>query len=79
MPYRGKNEINKEDQILRPFTFDEENASSDQRGMVWPDSTGSKTNKIHVFRITDKEAFTSQMTSVVSHLLEELDKSTTKN
>ena len=71
---RSTNDWKKEGQIIKPFTFIEEYAYSDLRGMVWPDTTGRKTNKIHVFEITDKERFTSEMTSVVSHLLEELDK-----
>jgi len=71
---RSNNDKVKDDQIIRPFTFREEYAVSDLRGMVWPDTTGRKTNRIHFFEITDKAAFTSQMSSVVSHLLEELDK-----
>jgi hypothetical protein len=64
----------KEGQIVRPFTFKEEYAFSDLSGMIRPDTTGTQTNKINVFEITDKESFTPQMTSVVSHLLEELDR-----
>lgn len=71
---RSNNDKTKDGQIIRPFTFKDEYASSDLRGMVWPDTTGRKTNLIHIFEITDKDAFSSQMTSVVSHLLEELDK-----
>ena len=71
---RSKNDKVKEGQVITPFTFREEYAFSDLRGMVWPDTSKEKTNKIHIFKIADKAAFTSQMTSVVSHLLEELDK-----
>jgi hypothetical protein len=70
---RSKKDKIKEGQILMPFTFKEEYAYCDLRGMVWPDRNDTKNNKINVFEITDKEAFTSQMTSVVSHLLAELD------
>jgi hypothetical protein len=71
---QSNNDLIKQGQIIKPFRFNEEYASSDPGGMVWPDTSGRKTNMIHVFKITDKEAFTSQMTSVVSHLMEELDK-----
>ena len=71
---QSNNDIINEGQSIRPFIFMEEDDFSDLRGMVWPGTSKEKTNKIHVFEITDKEAFTSHMTSVVSHLLEELDK-----
>jgi hypothetical protein len=70
---QNNNDKIKESQVIKPFTFREEYAFSDPRGVVWPDTAGVKTNKINVFEIIDKAAFTSQMTWVVSHLLKELD------
>jgi hypothetical protein len=71
---RSNNDKNKEGTIIKPFAFKAEYAFSDLSGMLWPDTTGSKTNTIHFFELTGKDVFTSQMTSVVSHLLEELDR-----
>ncbi|MBK7710661.1 MAG: hypothetical protein IPJ37_06765 [Bacteroidales bacterium] len=71
---RRNDEILKDGQIIKPFTFREEYVFTDMHGMVWPDTTAGKDSKINVFEIADKEAFASQMTSVVSHLLRELDR-----
>ncbi|MBK8881344.1 MAG: nucleoside hydrolase [Bacteroidales bacterium] len=71
---RRNDEILKDCQIIIPFTFRQEDVFTDMHGMVWPDTTAGKASKINVFEIADKEAFASQMTSVVSHLLRELDR-----
>ncbi len=68
-----KNQIQKNDTIVYPFTFEPVSVVADEKGVVHKENS-KKSHKIMLFKINDNKLYPKIMTSVTANLLKILDK-----